>query len=151
MARFKHLVAASAALATLGTLAACGPDSGAGKGAHGGVFTTVDGNNPITPGAPMNPFNANGNSFGVDEGDECEPVGDDRCCWYSVAGLFRLALGQRCSIAVHRRCGVSIRCECGVVGSCCFAGCRGRDLVVVGGAVMSLGGLVRVRKALPML
>ncbi len=63
MARFKHFVAASAALATLGALAACGPNSGAGNGAHGGVFTTIDANNPITPGAPMNPYNANGNSF----------------------------------------------------------------------------------------
>ncbi|MFC9676246.1 MULTISPECIES: ABC transporter substrate-binding protein [unclassified Streptomyces] len=63
MVRFKHFVAASAALATLGTLAACAPDSGAENGARGGVFTTVDANNPITPGAPMNPYNANGNSF----------------------------------------------------------------------------------------
>lgn len=63
MVRFKHFVAASAALATLGSLAACAPDSGAKNGARGGVFTTVDANNPITPGAPMNPYNANGNSF----------------------------------------------------------------------------------------
>lgn len=64
MVRFKHFVAASAALATLGTLAACAPDSGAKNGANGGgVFTTVDANNPITPGAPMNPYSPNGNTF----------------------------------------------------------------------------------------
>ncbi|MFF1835962.1 ABC transporter substrate-binding protein [Streptomyces sp. NPDC058231] len=64
MARFKHFVAASAALATLGSLAACAPDSGAKNDAKGGgVFTTVDANNPITAGAPMNPFNAAGNTF----------------------------------------------------------------------------------------
>ncbi|MEV6105641.1 ABC transporter substrate-binding protein [Streptomyces sp. NPDC051940] len=64
MVRFNHLVAASAALAALAGLTACGPDNGPGSASHqAGVFTTVDANNPITPGAPMNPFNANGNSF----------------------------------------------------------------------------------------
>ncbi|WP_411087254.1 hypothetical protein [Streptomyces sp. 061-3] len=45
-------------------LAACAPDSGAKNGANGGgVFTTVDANNPITPGKPMNPYSPNGNTF----------------------------------------------------------------------------------------
>ncbi|MGW2477111.1 ABC transporter substrate-binding protein [Streptomyces sp. NPDC001665] len=61
MVRFKHVVAVSVALATIGTLSACGSESGGKSG--GSVFTTVDGNNPITPGAPMNPYSPNGNTF----------------------------------------------------------------------------------------
>ncbi|MFF4648551.1 ABC transporter substrate-binding protein [Streptomyces sp. NPDC001380] len=41
---------------------ACSTPAG-GSSAAGQVFTTIDGNNPITAGAPMNPFNASGNSF----------------------------------------------------------------------------------------
>ncbi|WP_345708728.1 ABC transporter substrate-binding protein [Kitasatospora paranensis] len=50
-----------ASLATLGALSAC--SSATGSGAGGAVYTTIDGNNPITVGAPMNPFNASTNTF----------------------------------------------------------------------------------------
>jgi peptide/nickel transport system substrate-binding protein len=44
------------------SLSAC--SSGGGSSAGGGlVYTTVSGLNPITAGAPMNPFNASGNAF----------------------------------------------------------------------------------------
>lgn len=51
-----------AAALVLSGAAACSPHPG-GSSAAGGVFVTIDANNPITPGAPMNPYNANGNSF----------------------------------------------------------------------------------------
>lgn len=42
------------------SLAACSGNSGSAKG---GTFTTIDGSHQLAPGAPMNPFNASGNSF----------------------------------------------------------------------------------------
>ncbi|MGI5134466.1 ABC transporter substrate-binding protein [Streptomyces sp. CA-106110] len=61
MPRYKHLTAAIAALATLGALSACSSATTSASG--GGVYTTIDENNPITVGAPMNPFNAATNTF----------------------------------------------------------------------------------------
>lgn len=61
MSRLKQLTATVAAMATLGALSACSPGTQAASG--GAVFTTIDGTNPITVGAPMNPFNAAGNTF----------------------------------------------------------------------------------------
>lgn len=47
--------------ACLGLTAAC--SSGGGSSSAGLVFTTISATNPITAGAPMNPFNASGNFF----------------------------------------------------------------------------------------
>ncbi|MFE3112140.1 ABC transporter substrate-binding protein [Kitasatospora indigofera] len=48
----------------LGGATACSPSDGKSSDAGGGgVFTTIDGNHPISAGAPMNPFNAAGNTF----------------------------------------------------------------------------------------
>lgn len=48
-------------------LAACGGGAGgqspAGGDKKGGIFTTVDANRKITPGAPGNPYNPKGNAF----------------------------------------------------------------------------------------
>jgi len=61
------LVAATAALAVAGSLtAACGSGAkkaGSGAGGSGGVYTSIDANNKITSGAPMNPFAATTNTF----------------------------------------------------------------------------------------
>ncbi|WP_377267123.1 ABC transporter substrate-binding protein [Peterkaempfera sp. SMS 1(5)a] len=56
-----QLSAPVAALALLGALSACSSGSKAASG--GAVYTTIDANNPITAGAPMNPFNASGAAF----------------------------------------------------------------------------------------
>ncbi|WP_282202978.1 ABC transporter substrate-binding protein [Kitasatospora fiedleri] len=52
-----------AAALLLGGTAACSPGAGSSGSAGDGVFTTIDGNHPIAAGAPMNPFNAAGNTF----------------------------------------------------------------------------------------
>jgi peptide/nickel transport system substrate-binding protein len=46
-------------------LAACGGNNatGGGSSSSSAIFTTVDETHPITAGAPMNPYNASGNSF----------------------------------------------------------------------------------------
>lgn len=55
--------------AVLLALAACGTGGPAGAGTdddgskQGGVFTTIDANRKITPGAPNNPYNPKGNAF----------------------------------------------------------------------------------------
>lgn len=67
----KSIVVAIGAVLAASGLTACGGstnNSAAGGGGGGGgggsaVFTTIDETHPITAGAPMNPFNANGNSF----------------------------------------------------------------------------------------
>jgi peptide/nickel transport system substrate-binding protein len=61
MKRHTWLTAPVAALAATAMLAACSTDKKAADG--GGVYTTISGTNPITQGAPMNPFNASGNYF----------------------------------------------------------------------------------------
>jgi peptide/nickel transport system substrate-binding protein len=62
MNRLHRLRAPLALIACAGLLAAC---SSGGSSSSGGnlVYTTVDGTNPITAGAPMNPYNAAGNYF----------------------------------------------------------------------------------------
>lgn len=62
MNRLHRLRAPLALIACAGLLAAC---SSGGSSSSGGnlVYTTVSGLNPITAGAPMNPFNASGNAF----------------------------------------------------------------------------------------
>lgn len=62
MNRLHRLRAPLALIACAGLLAAC---SSGGSSSSGGnlVYTTVDGTNPITAGAPMNPYNASGNYF----------------------------------------------------------------------------------------
>jgi len=65
MSRPKTLVAAVAAAVALTASSAC---SGSAKkinggGSDGNVYTSIDANNPITAGAPMNPFNASPNTF----------------------------------------------------------------------------------------
>ena len=62
MNRLTQLSASVVTLALLGALSACS-SSGTGSSAAGAVFTTIDGDNPITAGAPMNPYNAAGNTF----------------------------------------------------------------------------------------
>jgi peptide/nickel transport system substrate-binding protein len=52
---------AAAALGSV-TLSACTSEAGGG-GKGGGTFTTIDGQHQLSAGAPMNPFNAEGNSF----------------------------------------------------------------------------------------
>lgn len=44
-------------------LAACSSGGKAASASNGGIFTTVNEAHPITAGAPMNPFNASGNTF----------------------------------------------------------------------------------------
>ena len=61
MNRFTRTALPLTAAALLCGLSACSSGSTASSG--GAVFTTIDGNNPITAGAPMNPFNASGNFF----------------------------------------------------------------------------------------
>ncbi|GAA1976721.1 ABC transporter substrate-binding protein [Catenulispora subtropica] len=71
MSRQKTLAAAVAAAVALTALSACssssskksngGTSSGGAK--DGGVYTSIDANNQITAGAPMNPFNAAPNMF----------------------------------------------------------------------------------------
>ncbi|MBS2553952.1 hypothetical protein KGQ19_44575 [Catenulispora sp. NL8] len=70
MSRPKPLVAAIAVAAVAATaLSACSSSSSSAKktngggGGTGGVFTSIDANNKITAGAPMNPFNATPNMF----------------------------------------------------------------------------------------
>ncbi|MEY9929233.1 peptide/nickel transport system substrate-binding protein [Catenulispora sp. GP43] len=69
MSRPKPLVAAIAVATIAATaLSACSSSSakksnGGGGGGTGGVFTSIDANNKITAGAPMNPFNAAPNMF----------------------------------------------------------------------------------------
>ena len=74
MSRPKNLVAAIAVAtvaATAVSLSACSSSSpssakknnGHGGGGTGGVFTSIDANNKITAGAPMNPYNAAPNMF----------------------------------------------------------------------------------------
>ena len=70
MSRPKPLVAAIAvatvaatALAGCSSSAAKKSNGGSGGGGTGGVFTSIDANNKITAGAPMNPFNAAPNMF----------------------------------------------------------------------------------------
>ena len=72
MSRPKRLVAATAATTVaLLAMSACSSssakksDGSSGKsgGGTGGVYTSIDANNEITAGAPMNPFNASPNSF----------------------------------------------------------------------------------------
>ena len=69
MSRPKPLVAAIAVATIAATaLSACSGSSakktnGGGGGGTGGVFTSIDANNKITAGAPMNPFNAAPNMF----------------------------------------------------------------------------------------
>jgi peptide/nickel transport system substrate-binding protein len=63
MNRLTQLSASVVTLALLGALSACSSSSSAASSAGGAVFTTIDGDNPITAGAPMNPFNAAGNTF----------------------------------------------------------------------------------------
>ncbi|MEZ0115059.1 peptide/nickel transport system substrate-binding protein [Catenulispora sp. EB89] len=70
MSRPKPLVAAIAVATIAATaLSACSGSSakksngGSGGGGTGGVFTSIDANNKITAGAPMNPFNAAPNMF----------------------------------------------------------------------------------------
>lgn len=80
MNRLHRLRAPLALTACAGLLAAC---SSGGSSSSGGnlVFTTVSATNPITAGAPMNPFNASGNAFptfdemqlGFDEQDPTNP------------------------------------------------------------------------------
>jgi peptide/nickel transport system substrate-binding protein len=61
MNRLHRLRAPLALTACVGLLAAC---SGGGSSSSGSsVYTTVSATNPITAGAPMNPFNASGNVF----------------------------------------------------------------------------------------
>lgn len=62
MNRLTQLSASVVTLALLGALSACS-SSNTGTSGAGAVFTTIDENNPITAGAPMNPFNASGNTF----------------------------------------------------------------------------------------
>ncbi|MFC1416221.1 ABC transporter substrate-binding protein [Streptacidiphilus cavernicola] len=62
MNRLTQLSASIVTLALLGALSACSSGSSSGSGG-GAVFTTIDANNPITAGAPMNPFNASTNTF----------------------------------------------------------------------------------------
>jgi len=60
--RLRYALAATVACAGLLASSAC--SSGGGSGSSGNlVYTTVSGLNPITAGAPMNPFNASGNAF----------------------------------------------------------------------------------------
>lgn len=62
MNRLHRLRSPLALIACASLLAAC---SSGGSSSSGGnlVYTTVDGTNQITAGAPMNPFNASGNYF----------------------------------------------------------------------------------------
>jgi peptide/nickel transport system substrate-binding protein len=50
-------------LAMLGSLGACSSTSPEAKPGSDAVFTSIPRDNPITTGAPMNPFNASGNTF----------------------------------------------------------------------------------------
>ena len=71
MSRQKTLVAAVAAAVALAALSACSSSSSkkttngdkSGGAKDGGIYTSIDANNPITAGAPMNPFNASPNTF----------------------------------------------------------------------------------------
>jgi peptide/nickel transport system substrate-binding protein len=71
MSRQRTLVAglaAAVALASLTALSACSSakkktTDGGGAKKDGGVYTSIDANNQITAGAPMNPFNAAPNTF----------------------------------------------------------------------------------------
>lgn len=69
MSRPKPLVAAIVVATVAATaLSACSSSSakksnGSGGGGTGGVFTSIDANNKITAGAPMNPYNAAPNMF----------------------------------------------------------------------------------------
>ncbi|GAA2064552.1 hypothetical protein GCM10009839_90060 [Catenulispora yoronensis] len=69
MSRHRTLVAGLAAAVALTALTACSSstkktnDGGSGAKKDGGVYTSIDANNQITAGAPMNPFNAAPNSF----------------------------------------------------------------------------------------
>ncbi len=67
MKRIGRVIVAAAAVLGLaacgnGGPAATGPDDGGGQ-KKGGIFTTVDANRKITPGAPNNPYNPKGNAF----------------------------------------------------------------------------------------
>ncbi len=73
----KKIVSVLAVVLSAAGLAACGgsntaPSGGsggsggsAGKGGGSAIFTTIDETHQITSGAPMNPYNASGNSFGT--------------------------------------------------------------------------------------
>jgi peptide/nickel transport system substrate-binding protein len=66
MKRIGRVIVAAAAVLGLaacgnGGPAATGPDDGGQK--KGGIFTTIDANRKITPGAPNNPYNPKGNAF----------------------------------------------------------------------------------------
>jgi peptide/nickel transport system substrate-binding protein len=87
VSRPQPLVAAIAAAAVaLTALSACSSSSakksnGGSGGGTGGVYTSIDANNQITAGAPMNPFNAAPNMFlgynqmqlGFDKKDPADP------------------------------------------------------------------------------
>ena len=62
MNRLHRLRAPLALAACAGLLAACS-SGGANSSSSALVYTTVSATNPITAGAPMNPFNASGNYF----------------------------------------------------------------------------------------
>lgn len=59
-----YLPLALAGTVALGALAGCGSTPTTTTAAPS-VFTTIDESHGITPGAPINPFNPNGNSFGT--------------------------------------------------------------------------------------
>jgi peptide/nickel transport system substrate-binding protein len=59
----KRIAAIFVVVAALATATACGGTSGAGSGADGGVYTTIDGSKQIDATAPINPFNPKGNAF----------------------------------------------------------------------------------------
>jgi peptide/nickel transport system substrate-binding protein len=62
--RLKVLSLSLAVATSASLLAACSSSGGSGSNSYGGVtFTTISPNTVITPGAPMNPFNATSNVF----------------------------------------------------------------------------------------
>ncbi len=66
MKRIGRVIVAAAAVLGLAACGAGGPAGTAptdGGDKKGGIFTTIDANRKITPGAPNNPYNPKGNSF----------------------------------------------------------------------------------------
>jgi len=59
----KVCLALAVVLSAAGVAACGGSNTDPSGGSKGAVFTTIDETHPITAGAPMNPYNASGNSF----------------------------------------------------------------------------------------